>query len=227
MELSTAKAILEEAIEGGYLEEMPTHDLIEQGEFYFQHAQGAVEDGNADDCIEKIVAIGTAPEAGLEPEADEEKPAKAEVTKENLPIPRQIEGDPPVMPRDTSELNDKEVRRLMGEFNACLGRAVWLIQDALDDELRIKQLKENAYRTAYLAEEEAARENSVKLTKEALDFAARESEEFQEYDQQLFEASKLVRNYKALKEIYQGNIDRLSREGTLRDDEARRDGRRK
>lgn len=225
MELSTATAILETAIEGGYLEEMPDEDVLEQGEFFFQHAQGAVEAGEADDCIEKIVEIGTHPEAGFEPEED--IPSAPEVTRENLPIPRQIEGDPPVMPMDTSDLGDKAVRRLMGEFNACLGRVIYLIQDALDDELRLKQLKEDSYRRAYLAEEQAARENDIKLTKEALDFAARESEEFQDYDQRLFEASKLVRNYKALKEIYQGNIDRLSREGTLRDDEARRDGRRK
>lgn len=227
MESKTAQAILECAHEGGYLDEMPDeNELIEQGEFYLEHAKAAVEAGNSDETIEKIVELGTSPEEGLSKEPEEEPPTET-VTEENLPIPKQIEGDPPVMPRDTSELGDKDVRRLMGEFNACLARATWQLTTSLDKELRLKQLREDAHRRAYLAEEGEAREHGAKLTKEMLDFAARESEEYQKYDAELYEASKTVRNYKALKEIYQGNIDRLSREGTLRDDEARRDGRRK
>mgnify|MGYP001575938150 CR=1 FL=1 len=128
------------------------------------------------------------------------------------------------MPRDISALGDKEVRRLASEFNACLGRTIWLLSQALDEELGLKHLRDDAYQRAFLAEAEDAEKEGIKSTKDDKDAAARQNAEYKELDARVREAEKIVRKYKALKEIYQGNIDRLSREATLRDDEYKRSG---
>lgn len=233
MKAKTALAILECAKEGGYYDDpIPEaeEELIKEAKFYFQHAEAAAETKDADNTIKQIVAIGrdgagyTDEEPEAVPTTEDDAPAPAEIKAEHLPVPRQIEGDPPEMPFDISDCSDKEIRRLASQFQACLNRAIWQLKQTMDRVLRARQLRESAYRKAYLAEEVAARENGVKPTKEALDLAAKESPEYKKLDDEVFDLERQVGDYKALKEIYEGNVSRLSREATLRDDEYKRSG---
>ncbi len=166
------------------------------------------------------------PEPETDPDIhDPDAEALPVITKDNLPLPQQIEGDPPVMPRDISECSDKQIRRLASEFQACLNVAIHLYKRTMDKVLRTKQLRAAAYREAYLLEEAAAREAGLKPTKEALDMAAQQAPAYKKLDDELFELERLAGDYKMLKEIYEGNVSRLSREATIRDDEYKRSGR--
>ncbi len=237
MNVEVAQAILEVAKEGGYFEDDVPEDedeAVKEAEFYLMHAQAAVDAEQADEFIEKIVELGAhdpsegyepEPEPGAEAAAEEDDTPVPEIFKrEHLPVPRQIQGDPPEMPFDISECSNKEIRSLASQFQACLNRAIYMMRQTMDTLLRAKQLRAAAYRKAYLAEANAANETGAKQTKEALDIAAQESPEYKKLDERVFELEQEVNGFKALKEVYEGNVGRLSREATIRDDEFKRSG---
>jgi hypothetical protein len=228
MNKATALAILEVCKEGGYYDdEIPGDDeaLIKEAEFYLQHAEAAAETDSADATILKIVELGKASGGYVdESVTPEPAPAPETIAKEHLPIPPQIEGEPPNMPMDISEISDKQVRRLSGEFNACLGRTIWLLSEALTDELHLKSLRDDVYQREFIAAGRRAADAEEKATKDDKEAAAKQTDAFQKINAKVTEAEDIVRRYKALKEVYSGNIDRLSREATLRDDEYRRTG---
>jgi hypothetical protein len=49
--------------------------------------------------------------------------AEAKIAKEKLPIPPEIDGTPPDLPRDISVLSDSQLRRFHSEFHALLIRS--------------------------------------------------------------------------------------------------------
>lgn len=234
MKLDVAHAVLAVAAEGGYfegdVEELDEDKVYEEAEFYFGHAKSAIEAGAGDEVCEKIVKLvgEGVKDDGYEslPEQPEGEKRQIATTADGLPLPRQIEGDPPEMPYDISACSDRDVRRLASQFNACLVFAVRQLSLIEIQAMRAKQLRDAAYRESYIAEENALAAAGGRATKEALDLAARQSPKYQELDGQHFELEVKVKEYKALKEIYDDNVSRLSREATLRDDEFKRSGKR-
>lgn len=230
----TAYAVVKIAAAGGYFEgdidTLDQHKLIEEAEFYVRHAKSAIDSGAGDDiCTEIVELVGAnARDDGYEPLPEEPQAEKRKplATSDGLPLPRKIEGDPPEMPYDISACSDREVRRLASQFNACLTYTVRELSLIEIQEMRARQLLDAAHREAYIAEANAQNDSGGRVTKEALDLAAKQSPKYQELDAQRFELSVKAKETKALKEIYEANISRLSREATLRDDEFKRSGKR-
>lgn len=251
MNADVARQVLELATQGGYFNgAMPEGEqLLSEADFYLTHARGAVESGHEDETVHKIVALvdgggeaatesSSQGSAGAVGDAEDQSPSPPHTpadpepdstlsrtaTAEHLPIPPQLQGEVLEMPRDISSAGDKQVRRLLGEYNAAINRTTWLLGIAHSDEANLTHLREREYQRAYLEEAKAAEAKGRKSTREDKDIAARQDAKYMEYDERVREAQERVRTFKALKEIYDSNIDRLSREGTLRDDEFKRGG---
>lgn len=68
--------------------------------------------------------------------------AVARIKKENLPIPPELEGQPPILPRDMSTLSDGQIRKLHAEYTAALARANWICSLEQADEYAAKMIAE-------------------------------------------------------------------------------------
>lgn len=139
--------------------------------------------------------------------------------KHNLPVPKDWEGTPEDFPRDISELTDRNVRRLSGEYNAYLSRAKWLLALAISDLANSTHLRDHFYRLALKKVSRVDPSTDKAKLKEVIDAEAREDVDFAAYDESVLQHQKDVTMLKALVDIYSGNVDRLSREWTMRQDE--------
>lgn len=146
-------------------------------------------------------------------ESDERE---ADAFLERLPIPPEIEREPTPMPSDIHSLGDFDVRRLMGEYNAYLGRAKWLLANAQTDLANATHLRDSALRKAFKTVHEELVKKEQRPTKDVVTSFAEEDEKVIEWNEKIREHQNHVTSLKALVEIYGGNVDRLSREATLR-----------
>ena len=143
---------------------------------------------------------------------------------EGLPIPQPVEESvPQEMPTDLTELGDKAVRRLYSTFGSYLGRARWRLAAANSNLANATHLRDEAYRTQYIKVKREAVTNEEKLTIEDLQNLAKESEEYKEWSNRVKEHTNEATNWKALVDIYGGNVDRLSREWTMRTEQYERE----
>lgn len=243
-----AVAILKEAEAGGFFEgEIPTDSeaLFTEAEYWVDEAQKSWSSGNRLETIWAIMDIaGVAP---VIPEDDKTQPFEAPanpgyssgvpprssggysesdlregeqlVSSHNLPIPKDFEDEPEDMPRDLTVLTDREVRRLSGIYNGYSTRVKYLLGLELSDLAQATHLRDNAYRVALRAVSRIDSATDKAKLKEVMDAEAREAEEFVKFDLAVLAHQKNVTTYKALVDIYSGNVDRLSREWTMRQDE--------
>lgn len=144
--------------------------------------------------------------------------------QEELPIPAEIEGDVPGMPRDITKASADEIRRLHGAYGACLSRATYLVSIASADVRNASHLRDAAYRKRLNAIRTKARAVGEKLTNSEAEALALEDAEVVGWEERLRHEENRLDQLKALKEIYKGNVDRLSREASMRQDEWLRSG---
>lgn len=141
--------------------------------------------------------------------------------REHLPAPEHIEGDPETMPRDLSNLSDKDVRRLSGIYNAYLARVTYLLGIESSDLANAEHLLEAA-RARTLRGLDLVDPNSdgkkQKLAK-VIEAEIMADTEVVEYSAAVNRHTQMVIVLKSLREIYSGNVDRLSREWTMRQNE--------
>lgn len=212
-------AILKAAQEGGYLDAIPENeeDIISEANFYLQEAQKSYENGmKGDKTIKEIVNLGK--KLG-EQAANELFGSEETQLYRGLPIPPDIHHEPVPMPFDFSELGPKEIMKLHAQYNAYLGRARWMLAVTTNRLSGVVHLRDAEYRRAYKEISDAAKKRDEKPTKDYIDSLAREYEAYLDYDNKAKLHSEDVVSYKALVEIYSGNVDRLSREWTMRQDE--------
>lgn len=136
-----------------------------------------------------------------------------------LPVPQDFDEEPEQMPRDISECTDRQIRHLSGVYNAYLARVKWLLAIETSDLANIAHLRDAAFRKSLKNVDKVDQETKKSKLKEVLDAEAKESQEYQKLDQKVKLHQERVVQFKALQEIYSGNIDRLSREWTMRQDE--------
>ena len=226
--------------------------IVSLGEWWYAEALKANENGMADnETVQKIIGcIGSlelpepeseeeavvAPdqeeveEAAEEPDEPEEPAQEATQTtpaadpdrnhgpRENLPVPPEVQGEIMPMPRDLTTLSDRELRRMMGEYNALFARAVWLTAVEGSDLANSEHMVEHSLRVA----RRRVRADGVKRTQEELNDEAHADEDVQLWEQRHVEHDKLFREYRSLKDIYSGHLERLSREASIRDQEYQR-----
>ena len=148
---------------------------------------------------------------------DSKEYALKRIRSNNLPIPPDLEGEPPSMPRDISTLSDGDLRRFHGEFNACVARANWLLSVEEADELAARHSADLLYAQAIReAAQSLDSDNGRPKTKPILESEAASDPKVLEWRQKQMEHQVSIKILKSLRDIYQQNCDRASREFTMR-----------
>lgn len=223
MELELAKAILNEAIAGGFYDGLPISDneIIEQGEYFAEQAKKEYNDGwgKSNQTIVAIVNLLSSEEPDNSP--SQAKPESGVGTGSSaffkgMPLP-QSNGEQLIdMPFDVSSLEDSEVRRYHGIFNHYFGRARYALAEQSAALSAAEHLRDNAFRKAY--EKIDKRDKKLK----ELEIEAMEDSEYQSWNKNVLEHEQNVLKLKALAEIYSKNVEVLSREATIRQNEYER-----
>lgn len=149
----------------------------------------------------------------------DDKGAVAEMmARERFPVPPEIEGDPPEMPRDLTAIGDRACRKLHSEFNAWLARVQYLIGVERSDQAAAEALAERhvnlAYRDIEKTDEAGKRKSAAALKAEA----ETDAEAIEWKQRAAAHGAKLTMLY-SLRDIYAGNVERLSRDWRMRRDE--------
>jgi hypothetical protein len=133
-----------------------------------------------------------------------------------LPIPPEIEGTPPKLPLDLTELSDKQVRWLHGAFNACSARVGWLYAIEEGGENAAKQIAddhEESYVVSADRKDIGGKPKSMALLKAEAKENVPDIAKWRKREKTHSIASS---RYKRLFEIYNSNCERLSREWSMR-----------
>lgn len=247
---SALELLNEAKSEGYETEPIPEDEeaLIARATYFYEHAKKEFEEGNRENVIQSIIWIGdtgmkplpddkvkkTYPRrsSGGLSESDEREienfPQEGQyvhrsdelATRENLPIPQHIEGDPDPMPRDLSTVVDKNIRRLSGEYNAYLARTTYLLGIASSDLAMAEHLLDAARAKALRSLDlvDPLNDKKQKLAK-VIDSEILADPEVTALTDDVAKHQQRVIMLKSLKEIYSSNVDRLSREWTMRQNE--------
>jgi len=222
---SVELAILKVAQEGGYLEQIPEEkdQIAEEARFYVQQAEEAFQDRKfkKDKTVLAILNLAKDFESSVNKQEEGKDIFGAPETQvwKSLPIPSDVKGDPTALPIDFSEVNAKELMRLHSVYNGYFARARWMLANATNKLASATHLRDAEYRRAYALAVNTATE---KLTQAQYDVNAKTDEEYLKLDERVRIFQEDVTSLKALTEIYSGNVDRLSREWTMRQDEEKK-----
>lgn len=217
--INTYKAILKEAQEGGYLDSIPEseEDIESEALFYIKEADKAYEDGKLKKD-KTVIAIRNLAKTLAEEEIEDIFGAPLRDKFKGLPIPDDPEFEAYHLPRDFTEIGDKQLRKLHGEHHAYLARALWMLGVATNQLADATHLRDKEYRKLY----KKWASELEKPTRDLVDSYVKEDAEYEAKDALVRKHQEDVVSYKALVEVYKGNVDRLSREWTMRMDEEKR-----
>lgn len=161
------------------------------------------------------VPASIAPPAGAPavPVASATDRAMQIIQQENMPIPPEIDGDPPRLPNDISATSDAELRSYHARFHACEVRMNWVIS-GFDDEIGdVKKLLRDRRREVALT---VKGEDGKRLTKDAKEALVEADEHVQGYLHQLEEIEKTVGKLKVLRDGYHQDVSTCSRQWSMR-----------
>lgn len=137
------------------------------------------------------------------------------IIAENLPIPPEFHGEPPVLPADFTTLSDQQIAQYSSQFNACLARANWLTAVAEGHAADAKIVAEGLMRE-YKASNPAPKGTTVDQIEANAVAAVPEISAAKKVQSDWACHGKLLHS---LAGTYQSNCERLSREQTRRSDE--------
>lgn len=140
---------------------------------------------------------------------------------DHLPIPKEWQDEPSELPRDFTKITDQDVRRLSSEYNAYFTRALWLLAVERSDLANATHLLDDALRKATLEVDRKDAAGKAK-TVAIIEAEANNDTDVQTYRGNVYIHEDRIIVLKALAEIYSSNIERLSREATMRKDEFER-----
>lgn len=138
----------------------------------------------------------------------------ATIAQEGLPVPGVV-GNPPTLPEDFTILSDVQVRQFQSQFNACQARAHYLFSQA-EGFSNDAKIAGDALVDEFIRGHQFDKGTTVKQ----IEAMAGELPNIQVARRTQHDWSEVARQYKALRDIYEGTCDRLSREQTGRADEA-------
>jgi type III secretion system FlhB-like substrate exporter len=153
------------------------------------------------------------------PAAPSEAPGLVE--RERLPVPPEMQGDPPEMPPDISALDDGSVRRLHGQLNAYLARVDYLVSQEELARYRAKVIRDQEYDTARRNVPKVDADGKRRLA-EDIDVDARANDVVVQWDEKLQAHDRALIELKGLQAIYSRFLSVLSREWSMRTDEWQR-----
>lgn len=147
--------------------------------------------------------------------------------KENFPVPRYLEESPQEIPFDITTSDDRGLRRLHSQFNAFLSRASWLVAAQTNVVNELSSIHKSNCEKILLSVDPFYRDEG-KTPKEKRSSVI--EAEVNSHDlvisskRDLEEAIKDLQYLKSLREIYDNNCNRLSREATMRENERQHSG---
>lgn len=233
MELSkeTARQILLEAKSGGFFdEEIPDDEekLNEEAVKFALEAEKVSKEGWArkNETIKAILNIiyhdkkfPMRSSGGFSEQDHRDVPDTNAAFYKGLPIPKEPEGEPVQMPADISRIEDEELRSYHSLFNYYFGRVRWLLAEEKEKLSMATHLRDSEYRKAYKKYSEQLVKQGERPTKDLVDSFARDEVDFVAWDRKVVDHQNNVEKLRALTDIFEGNIERLSREATMRQNE--------
>jgi len=228
-------------------------DLIDLAQYYVDEAKIAKQEGMDNESILAIINLAQASppvlSAPVEPDSLEGPPGEIDVyykgnkypsltenknddvvdlaredkDYEGLPLPQPIPETALDMPVDITDLGDKAVRRLYSAFGSYLGRSRWKLATAESSLSNATYLRDAEYRKLYGSISKTLARNGERATKDLVDSLAKEEDTYKEWDEKVQKHTEQVIHWKALKDIYGGNVERLSREWTMRTEQYERE----
>jgi len=217
--------------------------VVEAAEMLLAQAQEALEAGVKGDQVTAILDMGKSlserasslgPRAGQVPDVDlearsesdptpERKAAEQMVADAGLPVPQDPDGEPPALPRDLEGLSDREVRKYHGIYNAYFTRVLWLIGLERADADSAERLAD-WYRSKALASSPAVDDKGDKVPQGVRMADADQDDDAQLWRKRAVQHKANLHLLYSLKDAYAANIERLSRDWTMRQQEYERSG---
>jgi len=145
------------------------------------------------------------------------------IKAEGLPIPSHLDEDPPEMPRDLTECGDRELRRLHSIFNAYLNRVAYMLGLERADEKAASRILEQESKRA-LREVEKVDENGRNKPQHVLLAEAASDPKVVAWDERLAQHEANLAMLYTMRDIYSGNVERISKEWRMRQDEWTKSG---
>lgn len=134
-----------------------------------------------------------------------------------FPLPAMIP-DPGPFPADLTALSMTEIRRLAGEWNRIYGTAMWNLSLEETDLMRAEQVWERKRGEALQGIERKDEDGKARLAAQ-IDADVNADPSVREWRDKVVKHEAYVKVFKGLVKIYEGNIERLSREITARQNE--------
>lgn len=143
---------------------------------------------------------------------------------EHLPIPPEIEGDPPHLPIDLTKVDDLALRRLHSEFSACAQRAMWLVTLEEGKESAASRIADQkAYTVMQGLERTDATTGKPKLAS-IIEAEVAADSEVSKWRGLAADHRNKVRSIKSLRDSYHFACDRISREWSMRTESFMKEG---
>jgi hypothetical protein len=144
---------------------------------------------------------------------------KPEFVSDKLPIPKDPDFEYTHLPTDFTTLTDIEIRRYSSHNQHFLNRARYLLAQVINHQASALHLRDDVYRKAYIKYNDELEAAGERATKDLINSYATQDEEWKRYDADARKAQADITSLKALVEVYSGNVERLSREWTMRQNE--------
>jgi hypothetical protein len=209
-----ATAIVNEARQRGIVVSPDLDNLAAAG-VIVEQAREAYEDGVRGQAVEVILRLAgeALPLAAKGPVRE-----LIEVGGEHFPVPTELDGDRPEMPRDLTTVSDRECRRLHSQFNAWLARTTFLVGVARSDLAAAEHMLEAARRRVLKAVPKRDDQGKTR-TAQLINVDVDTHPEVVEWEAALAQHKRDLVILYALKDVYAGNVERLSRDWKMRSDE--------
>jgi hypothetical protein len=224
-----ATAVINIAAKHGLFEGVMPEEANERAalaEHIAKKAYTARDKGNAGDAVTEILytwevelrnAVNDNNGKDKTPEERKYEAALTEFTKENLPVPPEIEGDPPLLPLDFSNESPKTVRYLHSAFNACAARVGYLLAIEEAGEKSAKQIADEIFNKWLIAAERKDEQTGRPKTKEVLHAEALDADDnLGKWRGRQSDHSIKAGKLKSLFDYYNDSAERLNKEAIMR-----------
>jgi len=134
----------------------------------------------------------------------------------HMVLPMDIDSPFIDMPRDLTDLTDLRIRKLFSEYGTLLNRARWLLATSTADLNDATHLRDDAFRKAYTVIEKVDSETGKPKTVNQLELEAKTNPTYTQYNEDVVTNTNKTIAWKALVDIYESNVSRLSRDMTFR-----------
>lgn len=132
------------------------------------------------------------------------------INRENLPLPPEIDGEPPRLPNDVSKVSRDELFSLHARFHAVESRTNWIVsnhEDELGDIVKLRTSRE-----VVVANDIPLVIDDKRITNEYRDSKVAADKQIMKFFDQEHEVKKVINKLRVLQKNYYRDCERLSRQ---------------